>query len=68
MVHIDLFENRLTGVWPDEVTLLASDGPTSRGAGNLNRIDLFMNEFLFNNFDNSWMTNLGSNMGKCWFV
>jgi hypothetical protein len=61
---IDLFANVLTGVFPPEVSLLASDGERATGAGNLNRIDLFNNEFVFNNFDNSWMTSLGSNMRK----
>ena len=48
--------------------MLASDGPRgTSGAGNLNSIDLFDNEFLFNNFDNSWMTFLGSNMQFLYF-
>jgi hypothetical protein len=61
---IDLFENLLTGSFPPEVALLALDGPFSTGAGNLFRIDLFRNEFLYNNNDNSWFTDLGSNMSK----
>lgn len=61
---IDLNENLLTGSFPKEVILLASDGEYSNGAGNLNRIDLYSNEFLFNDYDNSWMTHLGSNFGK----
>jgi hypothetical protein len=61
---IDLFENVLTGAFPPEVSFLASDGPRFTGAGNLLRIDLFGNEFLFNNFDNSWHSFLGSNMRK----
>jgi hypothetical protein len=63
---IDLYSNVLTGIFPLEVMLLASDGDYSTGAGNLNRIDLFRNEYLFNGFDNSWMTHLGSNFGE-WF-
>lgn len=59
---IDLFENLLTGSFPPEVVLLSLDGPFSTGAGNLFRIDLFRNEFLYNNADSSWMTDLGSNM------
>jgi hypothetical protein len=61
---IDLFENLLTGSFPPEVVLLALDGPFSTGAGNLFRIDLFRNEFVWNNDDSSWMTDLGSNMSK----
>jgi hypothetical protein len=62
---LDLFSNILTGSFPPEVSLLAADGDRATGAGNLLRIDLFGNEFLFNNFDNSWMSFLGSNMRKC---
>ena len=62
---IDLFENLLTGAFPPEVALLSLDGPFATGAGNLYRIDLFRNEFLYNNDDSSWMTDLGSNMSKC---
>jgi hypothetical protein len=61
---IDLFENLLTGSFPPEVVLLALDGPFSTGAGNLFRIDLFRNEFVWNNDDSSWMADLGSNMSK----
>ena len=66
ILTIDLNNNVLTGSWAPEVSLLALDGERATGAGNLNRIDLFQNQFLFNNFDNSWMQFLGSNMGKCW--
>ena len=61
---LDLFQNVLTGYWPAEVDLLAGDGSRSTGAGSLYRIDLFMNEFLFNNFDLTWITYLGSNFCK----
>jgi len=64
---IDLFTNRLTGSFPREVILLAADGELASGAGNLNRIDLFDNEFLFNNFDNSWWELLGSNFEFLFF-
>lgn len=57
-----MVNNVLTGSFPPEVMLLASDGPRATGAGNLNYLELFNNIFLFNNFDNSWMTNLGSNL------
>eukprot|EP00537_Pseudo-nitzschia_pungens_P010024 CAMPEP_0172390282 /NCGR_PEP_ID=MMETSP1061-20121228/6944_1 /TAXON_ID=37318 /ORGANISM="Pseudo-nitzschia pungens, Strain cf. pungens" /LENGTH=765 /DNA_ID=CAMNT_0013120597 /DNA_START=45 /DNA_END=2342 /DNA_ORIENTATION=- len=59
---LDLFENLLTGAFPPEIKLLALDGPFATGAGNLFRLDLFRNEFLFNNLDSSWMSDLGSNM------
>jgi len=59
---IDLFENLLTGEFPPEVVLLSLDGQFSTGAGNLFRIDLFRNEFVYNNADSSWMSDLGSNM------
>ena len=60
-----LFNNDLSGVWPHEVTLLASDGPRgTSGAGALAELDIFSNQFLFNDFDNSWMSLLGSAMGK----
>jgi hypothetical protein len=61
---IDLFANIMTGAFPPEVSLFASDGPSSTGAGNLLRIDVFNNEFLFNNFDNSWQSILGLNVHK----
>lgn len=61
---VDLFENLLTGIFPPEVALLALDGPFATGGGNLFRIDVFRNQFLFNNNDNSWFTDLGSNMSK----
>ncbi|KAL3919048.1 MAG: hypothetical protein SGILL_003951 [Bacillariaceae sp.] len=59
---IDLFENLLTGAFPPEVALLSLDGPDATGGGNLFRLDLFRNEFLYNNDDSSWFTDLGSNM------
>jgi hypothetical protein len=64
VTEIDLHQNGLNGAFPPEVTLLASDGLRATGAGSLAVLDLFNNEFLFNNFDNSWMTLLGSSMGK----
>ena len=62
---IALFDNIMTGAFPPEVSLLASDGERSTGAGSLIGIDLFNNEFLFNNADNSWMTFLGTRLGRC---
>lgn len=65
VTELNLFSNLLTGSWPHEVSLLASDGPRgTSGAGAITKIDLFNNEFLFNDFDNSWMTLLGSAMRK----
>lgn len=62
IVALELFDNFLTGIWPQEIVLLASDGPFSTGAGKLEMLDLFGNEFLSNGGDSSWMSDLGSNM------
>lgn len=56
VTHLDLSDNLLTGSFPPEVVLLA--GPTI-GAGNLQVIDVYKNEFLTNNNDTSWLTRLG---------
>ena len=64
VVALELFDNFLTGIWPQEIVLLASDGPFSTGAGNLETLDLFENEFLSNGGDSSWMSDLGSNMSE----
>jgi hypothetical protein len=64
VTEINLFENTLTGTWPEEVKLLAGDGPFSTGAGNITQIDLFRNEFLTNGGDSSWMSDLGSGISK----
>ncbi|KAG7364255.1 hypothetical protein IV203_037457 [Nitzschia inconspicua] len=60
VAEIILSQNILTGKWPEEVKLLAGDGPFSTGAGNITQIDLFRNEFLTNGGDSSWMSDLGS--------
>ncbi|KAL3925475.1 MAG: hypothetical protein SGILL_000392 [Bacillariaceae sp.] len=65
VTHVNLYENTLTGSWPEEVKLLAADGPFATGAGNLIQIDLFRNEFLTNGGESSWMTSLGSNISTC---
>lgn len=57
-----MVNNLMTGSFPPEVTLLASDGPRATGAGNLNYLELFNNVYLFNNFDSSWVSELGSNL------
>lgn len=62
VTNIDLYENTLTGTWPDEVKLLAADGPFSTGAGKLTQVDLFANEFLTG--DASWISDLGSSVSK----
>mmetsp|Transcript_24863 Transcript_24863/g.59024 ORF Transcript_24863/g.59024 Transcript_24863/m.59024 type:complete len:540 (+) Transcript_24863:526-2145(+) len=59
---VDLFENLLTGYFPPEVALMSLDGPSATGGGALFRIDLFRNEFLWNNGDSSWMTDCGSSI------
>jgi hypothetical protein len=65
ITEIELAANMLTGSWPPEIKLLAGDGPYSTsGAGFLINLDLYDNEFLFNNFDTSWMTDLGSQLGE----
>jgi len=64
VIALELFSNILTGTWPEEVLLLASDGPFSTGAGSLEKLDLYDNEFLSNGGDSSWMSELGSNMSK----
>jgi len=67
VTEIDLFSNLLTGSFPPEVTLLASDGERSTGAGLLARIDLFDNMLLTNSGDNSWWPLLGSDFGYLFF-
>jgi len=64
IVALELFSNLMTGEWPEEIVLLASDGPFSTGAGSLERLDLFDNEFLSNGGDSTWMSDLGSNMSE----
>jgi hypothetical protein len=59
---IDLSSNFLTGVFPPEVSLLSSENPSE--AGVLRALVLFKNEFLYNNMDNSWISNLGTNLRK----
>jgi hypothetical protein len=65
VTEVSLVKNLMTGHFPPEIKLLAGDGNYSTsGAGDLNLLEVFDNEFLFNNFDNTWMTDLGSNLGK----
>ena len=64
VVTLEFYDNFLTGTWPEETVLLAYDGPFSTGAGALELLDLYDNEFLSNGGDSSWMSDLGSNMSK----
>lgn len=66
VTEITLDSNRLTGAFPPEVVLLALDGQYATGAGNLNRIDLFKNEFLTEKEGDTywWWQHLGSNFRK----
>jgi len=68
VVALELWLNFLTGTWPEEVVLLASDGPFSTGAGNLETLDLYDNELLSNGGDSSWMSKLGSNMSELYIM
>ncbi len=65
IVNVDLFDNGLTGNFAPEIKLLAGDGFYSTGAGNLVSLDIFNNQLLSNNGDNSWIADLGSGLGKC---
>jgi hypothetical protein len=63
VTEIRLQRNNLGGNFPTEVSLLASDGSRATGTGKLNRLELFNNELLSNNLDDSsWIQFLGSNM------
>jgi hypothetical protein len=68
VVALELYFNLLTGTWPEEIVLLASDGPFSTGAGNLEKLDLYDNEFLSNGGDSSWMSVLGLNMSELYIM
>jgi hypothetical protein len=63
IVTLDLFDNGLTGNFAPEVVFLAGDGFFSTGAGSLVSLDIFNNELMSNNGDNSWMQDLGSQLG-----
>jgi len=64
VISIELYDNWLSGHFPGEIALLASDGPFRTGAGDLQTLDLYRNEFLSNGGDSSWMSDLGSNMSE----
>jgi len=63
IVTLDLFDNGMTGNFAPEVVLLAGDGFYATGAGALVSLDIFNNEFMSNNGDNSWIQDLGSQLG-----
>jgi hypothetical protein len=69
VLELNLYENGMTGIFPAEVILLASessDGASSAtGAGRLMVLDISDNFFLFNDYDSSWMEFLGTSLGKC---
>jgi hypothetical protein len=64
VIEFAMVNNLMTGSFPPEVTLLASDGERATGAGFLNYLELFNNEFLFNSFNSTWTPFLGSNLRK----
>ncbi len=64
IINVDLFDNGLTGNFAPEIKLLAGDGFYSTGAGNLISLDIFNNQMMSNNGDNSWIADLGSQLGE----
>jgi len=62
IVGINLYDNGLSGQFPPEVTLLASDGFRSTNAGHLRSLDLYLNPNLGNGNDNHWVSELGSSL------
>jgi len=62
IVGINLYDNGLNGLLPPEVSLLASDGFRSTGAGALQSLDLYLNADLGNGNDNYWISELGSSL------
>ncbi|KAL3923173.1 MAG: hypothetical protein SGILL_001803, partial [Bacillariaceae sp.] len=67
VTEIVLFNNGLTGNFPPEVIMFASDGMFATGAGQLVVLDLFDNVWLSNTDDNRWMEFLGSQLGFLYF-
>lgn len=67
VINLDLFSNGLTGNFPPEVVLLSGDGFYATGAGALIAIDIFNNEYLSNFNDNSWIADMGSQLGYLYF-
>ena len=63
VIRVDLFDNGLTGNFAPEIKLLAGDGEYSTGAGSLVQLDIFNNEHMSNDGDNSWIADLGSQLG-----
>jgi hypothetical protein len=64
---IDLNSNNLSGGIPYEITLLSADNPSK--AGNINKLDLYNNQYLLNAFDAglAFIGGLGSNMQFLYF-
>lgn len=62
IVGINLYDNGLTGTFPPEITLLASDGFRSTGAGVLRSLDVYLNAGLGNGNDSHWVSELGSSL------
>jgi hypothetical protein len=56
-----LANNGLNGVFPREIRYLSLDGPYSTGAGDLQKLHLFNNEFLTND-DSPWIVEMGSRL------
>lgn len=64
IVGINLYDNGLSGQFPPEITLLASDGYRSTGAGRLRSLDLYLNVNLGNGNESRWVSELGSGLSK----
>lgn len=62
LVAIHLQRNGLSGTFPGEVSYLTLVGPRATGAGDLQQLDLYNNDFLTNNDDDSWINQLGPNL------
>ena len=62
ITEIRLQRNGLSGTFPPEVRYLASDGPYATGAGKLQRLEIFKNEYLTNRVADPWISELGSNL------
>ena len=59
VTEIDLSRNGLNGVFPGEIRYLSLDGDYSTGAGSLEKLNVYNNEFLTID-DNLWIGQLGS--------
>jgi YD repeat-containing protein len=59
VTEIDLSRNGLNGVFPGEIRYLSLDGDYSTGAGSLQKLNVYNNEFLTID-ESSWISQLGS--------